>query len=406
MKKNQFLGLAFLALGSCMFVSCMDDKYDLDNLDMTIGSKVDLWLPQSSTAPVQLASFMDLDEQDFVDTVFNKDVKDTIFYAKTSGFFKLRMNQIMDGKVEYSLDNPPIYVADVPEILEEEDVRLDLDNPVILANITSGAPSGGKLVVDFEIHSYKNDNDEPNAVCEVQGLTVETPKSCSYVARKEEFIPSKLLDPQFGEPAFLKLDQNFSDLILNVPDRLETYVTKLEASGFGKPVLTPTDVRVDLQVYAPLCIGPRFKIQYKSTEDGWAEDYGEDIEKAVADNLASITVEAKIDNDAPLDAEIEVVPIDVNGRDITDLPKLTTTVSAKSKDNPFQYTLKTREGSGRNLLDFISGKNNTPVIDGIRIVCTLKANQNYVGEYLRTRTSVRMKDVRLGIKGDISYDAN
>ncbi|MEE1287635.1 MAG: hypothetical protein UHK44_03425 [Bacteroidaceae bacterium] len=178
------------------------------------------------------------------------------------------------------------------------------------------------------------------------------------------------------------------------------------ASGFGKPVLTPTVVRVDLQVYAPLCIGPRFKIQYKSTEDGWAEDYGEDIEKAVADNLASITVEAKIDNDAPLDAEIEVVPIDVNGRDITDLPKLTTTVSAKSKDNPFQYTLKTREGSGRNLLDFISGKNNTPVIDGIRIVCTLKANQNYVGEYLRTRTSVRMKDVRLGIKGDISYDAN
>ena len=86
MKKNQFFGLAFLALGSCMFVSCMDDKYDLDNLDMTIGSKVDLWLPQSSTAPVQLASFMDLDEQDFVDTVFNQDVKDTIFYAKTSGF--------------------------------------------------------------------------------------------------------------------------------------------------------------------------------------------------------------------------------------------------------------------------------------------------------------------------------
>lgn len=406
MKKNQFLGLAFLALGSCMFVSCMDDKYDLDNLDMTIGSKVDLWLPQSSTAPVQLASFMDLDEQDFVDTVFNQDVKDTIFYAKTSGFFELTMNQIMDGEVVYSEYAPPIHVADVPEILEEEDVRLDLDNPVILANITSDAPSGGTLVADFEICSYKND--EKLASCLVQGLTVAKPKSCSYVARKEEFIPSKLLDPQFGEPAFLELapGQNFSDLILNVPDRLNTYARKLVASGFGTPVLTPTKVRVDLQVYAPLCIGPRFKIQYKSTEDGWAEDYGEDIEKAVADNLASITVEAKIDNDAPLDAEIEVVPIDVNGRDITDLPKLTTTVSAKSKDNPFQYTLKTREGSGRNLLDFISGKNNTPVIDGIRIVCTLKANQNYVGEYLRTRTSVRMKDVRLGIKGDISYDAN
>lgn len=406
MKKNQFLGLAFLALGSCMFVSCMDDKYDLDNLDMTIGSKVDLWLPQSSTAPVQLASFMDLDEQDFVDTVFNQDVKDTIFYAKTSGFFKLEMNQIVDGEVEYEETAPPIYVADVPEILEEEDVRLDLDNPVILANITSDAPSGGTLVADFEICSYKNG--EKLASCLVQGLTVAKPKSCSYVARKEEFIPSKLLDPQFGEPAFLELapGQNFSDLILNVPDRLNTYARKLVASGFGTPVLTPTKVRVDLQVYAPLCIGPRFKIQYKSTEDGWAEDYGEDIEKAVADNLASITVEAKIDNDAPLDAEIEVVPIDVNGRDITDLPKLTTTVSAKSKDNPFQYILKTREGSGRNLLDFISGKNNTPVIDGIRIVCTLKANQNYVGEYLRTRTSVRMKDVRLGIKGDISYDAN
>lgn len=69
MIRKQILWMAFLALSSGVFVSCVDEKYDLDNVDMTIGTKGDLTLPTSSTGEILLKNIMDLKEDGVVQVV-------------------------------------------------------------------------------------------------------------------------------------------------------------------------------------------------------------------------------------------------------------------------------------------------------------------------------------------------
>ncbi len=69
MKRNRILYLALWAVVSCMFVSCMDDKYDLDDVDLTLGTSSDLTLPSSGTGEILLKNIMDLEEDGVVQSV-------------------------------------------------------------------------------------------------------------------------------------------------------------------------------------------------------------------------------------------------------------------------------------------------------------------------------------------------
>ena len=54
MEIKRFCGLGMLVLSSCLFVSCVDEKYDLNDVDMTLGTSSDLTLPTSSTGEIIL----------------------------------------------------------------------------------------------------------------------------------------------------------------------------------------------------------------------------------------------------------------------------------------------------------------------------------------------------------------
>lgn len=79
MKKSHFFKIGAFAVVACMLASCIDEKYDMDNVDMTIGTQGDLTLPTSSTGEIVLKSIMDLDEDAVVQTV------DGEFFLKTDG---------------------------------------------------------------------------------------------------------------------------------------------------------------------------------------------------------------------------------------------------------------------------------------------------------------------------------
>lgn len=61
--------LMLLLLASLIFTSCIDSKYDLDNIDMTVGSKVNLTLPSSSTGIVRLKNLLNLSEDGTIQVV-------------------------------------------------------------------------------------------------------------------------------------------------------------------------------------------------------------------------------------------------------------------------------------------------------------------------------------------------
>lgn len=69
MKRIQILYLALWAMVSGMFVSCVDDKYDLDDVDLTLGTSSDLTLPTSSTGEIVLKNILDLEQDGIVQSV-------------------------------------------------------------------------------------------------------------------------------------------------------------------------------------------------------------------------------------------------------------------------------------------------------------------------------------------------
>ena len=68
MKKKQFVALGMFTISSLLFVSCMDKNYDLDNVDLTLGTSGDLTLPECSTAEIKLKNVMDLKDDGVVQT--------------------------------------------------------------------------------------------------------------------------------------------------------------------------------------------------------------------------------------------------------------------------------------------------------------------------------------------------
>lgn len=59
--KTNFLRISAFALVACLLSSCVDEKYDLNNVDLTVGTTGDLTLPTSSTDSIILKNLMDLD---------------------------------------------------------------------------------------------------------------------------------------------------------------------------------------------------------------------------------------------------------------------------------------------------------------------------------------------------------
>ncbi len=69
MKTNHYLKLGIVVLAACLLGACIDDKYDLDNVDMTIGTSGDLVLPESSMGDILLSNLLDVTDDGIVQVV-------------------------------------------------------------------------------------------------------------------------------------------------------------------------------------------------------------------------------------------------------------------------------------------------------------------------------------------------
>ena len=67
--KTNFLRISAFALVACLLSSCVDEKYDLNNVDLTVGTTGDLTLPTSSTDSIILKNLMDLKDDGIVQII-------------------------------------------------------------------------------------------------------------------------------------------------------------------------------------------------------------------------------------------------------------------------------------------------------------------------------------------------
>ena len=389
-----------IVLTALLSTSCVNEDYDLDDIDMNIGINTDLELPLINSGEVTLANF--IGDNDFLKTTTLDRIDGEVFYATASGSFRSEFPVIANGALEINTSATDITISDLPDFLKSDDVKLDLSNPVIIANIKRDRRIGnGTITGNIELST------EGISKCTINGLKAKSEKSSQYVATAEDRnLPQELLNPDYGTPEWLRPASGSVNGIFNerIPNTVSIVVKGLSAEGVtpAYDLNNPYYINVDMTLYAPLCIGSsNFQLAYDATETGWQDDFDEDIRKMDVDE---ITLSATLENNLPLKTIVEIKPIGTDGHEVEGLSVLR--VEAKENGSTqFTYSLKSNI-KGLTLNDFINGTNGARALDGVAIKTTLKASDQSVGKYITKKASARLKDVRTKIKGQFVYDAN
>ena len=389
-----------IVLTALLSTSCVNEDYDLDDIDMNIGINTDLELPLINSGEVKLADF--IDENEFLKTTTLDGIDGEVFYATASGSFRSEFPAIANGTLTFNTSATDITISDLPDFLKSDDVKLDLKNPVIIANIERDRRIGnGTITGNIELST------EGISKCTINGLKAKSEKSSQYVATAEDRnLPQELLNPDYGTPEWLRPASGSVNGIFNerIPNTVSIVVKGLSAEGVtpAYDLNNPYYINVDMTLYAPLCIGSsNFQLAYDATETGWQDDFDEDIRKMDVDE---ITLSATLENNLPLKTIVEIKPIGTDGHEVEGLSVLR--VEAKENGSTqFTYSLKSNI-KGLTLNDFINGTNGARALDGVAIKTTLKASDQSVCKYITKKASARLKDVRTKIKGQFVYDAN
>lgn len=85
MKKKSFLPMALIAVVGFTATSCIDENYDLSDIDMTLGIQGDISLPFCSTGDVILRNIMNLEEDGVVQFIDDPAGGDRIYTVRQSG---------------------------------------------------------------------------------------------------------------------------------------------------------------------------------------------------------------------------------------------------------------------------------------------------------------------------------
>lgn len=149
MKTNLFKHGAFV-LSLFLFASCMDDKYDLDNVDMTIGTSGSLELPISSTGSIILKNLMDLKEDGVIQIV------DGEYFIQEDGSANIPR-----------IDITPVTIAD--PVLTKINASISLDNvlPVSEASETRALvyASGADAIDNIPNFTYTYTIQDDDGAC-------------------------------------------------------------------------------------------------------------------------------------------------------------------------------------------------------------------------------------------------
>lgn len=289
---------------------------------------------------------------------------------------------VVDPEVDITID--PIRIDDIPDFLAEEDVILDLTDPRIYITVTN--PSPVAVNMDAALKSYKEGNKKGEAYLQ----DVNIPKECeNYVI----CVNQKREEWDTTEKIMYKKVEGLSDLIKNIPDRIE--ITDVETSVVQEEVTIDLDknytIVTDYRVDTPLMFGPETKITYTEAIDGWDADL-EDME------FDRVEASMNVINEIPLGVRMTAKAIDVNGNVLENV-KVDMDVEIKAGEigapttQNVNFTLTTEDGR-------IAG------LDGIEISVVASVDNSVSDVKLNENQTMQFTEIKLRLVGGITMDLN
>ncbi len=288
----------------------------------------------------------------------------------------------------------PIKLNDLPDFLNDDDVVLDLDNPLIFISATNGVTADAYTKITLT--SIYN-NGLPSVIKSTEQLMFSGngKRTVYYLADHEtNAIPAEYAGAKFSRI------EDMGELIRKIPEKINVEVEPISMHAENVDIRRDYDVSVDYDVYAPIAFGENFQLVYRDTENGWSEDLGDLEDLTNADG--TIELNAKIESNLETQLSLTLIPLDRNGNRIPELEVNSVTVPAKAKGKSINLTIKTK--NGHKLSDVLNGVNGVQQLDGITYEARLdKADEDAM---LTASNKIRLYDAKITLKAKIAYDAN
>lgn len=289
---------------------------------------------------------------------------------------------VVDPKVDIEID--PIRIDDLPDFLSDNNVVLDLTDPRIYITLTN--PSPVSVDVNATLKSYKNNISQGTAALE----NINIPKNCEDYTICVNQNKDRWDDTD--NMMYVKVD-NMSDLIKNIPDRIE--LTDVETSVVSEEVTIDLNrdytIITDYKVDTPLQFGPDTNIEYTETIDGWDADL-EDME------FDRVEASMNVINEIPLGVRMTAKAIDVDGNVLENV-KVDMDVEIKAgaigapTTQKVNFTLTTDDGK-------IAG------LDGIEISVVASVDNSVSDVTLNENQTMQFTEIKLRLVGGITMDLN
>lgn len=302
------------------------------------------------------------------------------------------------GKLQHAVGEiAPIELNDLPDFLNDDDVVLDLDNPIILLEACQGLPIQANTAITL---TATDEGRETHISIPAFNISGNNDTVRFYIADKELTGDDRNILPKaYRNAAYLPHEGNIAELIKDLPEEIYVKVDDITLDASQTPVDLTKDYKiyVGYKVYAPLTLGQEFQMVYRGTDTGWSKDL-EDLEDV---NVGEITLTAQVESNLPAAVKLNLTPIDAAENTIPQLNVNSIEVAPQTVSD-ITFTLKAN--SGYTLNDIITGRNGVNQLDGVKYEARI--DEAKAGAALTKNASIKLKNIKVRIRGGVSYDAN
>ena len=213
--------------------------------------------------------------------------------------------------------------------------------------------------------------------------------------------PAKYLPSDYSHAQRITTTGNkVSELIRKIPHQIDIEVAAVTLHAENLSVTRNYEIDVEYEVFAPISFGKEFRLVYRDTERGWADDI-EDMEDV---DFGYLQLTAKAFSDLPTTTTLKLTPIDENGMAIPQLEVDSISVPANANGADVAFTIK--PGTGYTLNDILNGNEQKGVkkIDGVQYEARLAGTNS--GGTLKRKAYMILRQMQVTIKGGVTIDAN
>lgn len=283
-----------------------------------------------------------------------------------------------------NVDIKPITFDDLPEFIRDDEVVIDVENPIVAISIDNEVPA--------------------DVIMNAQMISIKDGKRVSVLSVGDDYGTDPIIfhGAKFGESEAKRTNIWVSRIPIAVPDSVEKNIV---VSDMMKLIERVPD-RVEVEAYArtdssksvtlglaqeyiatpyyelaaPLKMGPKMKIVYKKE----IEDLKENLEKT---NLGSLVFTADVANNIPLDLSVEIIPLDDKGKEISGIKIITPEKIPANTSMPISFSIINDDSNAMSK------------IDRIRVKASAESSEKLAGNVLNKNQNLHIQNARISLKG-------